>query len=511
MGGYNPPLAWPNPQAGVKPTGTDRFSAAAEQNSQTSLFDHYDYWMNMRRSADGNYWGNVLLNNSSVGTKAGQWTCVEQMVKLNNPTTASNGEHAIWLDGAKVSHLGQGFPNGTWSGGIFTQEPGGTPFEGFRWRSDINLNLNWIWLQNYSPYDPAGFSGNMKFAHVVVAKSYIGCLAGSSAPAPSDTIAPSVSVFSPAGGATVSGTINVSVGASDNVGVAGVQFKLDGANLGSEDTSSPYAVSWNTTTVSNGVHTVTAVARDAAGNAATSSAVTVSVSNTSGSAWPNEPAGLTTINDQPWNQLIGNGWNYLRRTSSKDASIIADTTTPFSPVNDLRIVFTPDMMQDSEPTVHWMGLNGIKEIYTGWWMKLSPNWSCSPAGCGKVTFLFSDAGQVYTNVYHSGANDGPPYRIGANTEWAPYGQQIWYPNVSTTAINAGEWHRIEFYYRRETNPGVSADGIIRWWVDGTLNGDYKNVHYPASSFVEFQYAPTLQHPPAAEQYMYIDHTHVRTP
>jgi len=179
MGGTNPPLSWPNPQAGVKPTGTDRFIAAAEQNPATTAgyFDHYDYWMDMHQSADGNYWGDMLLNNPNVRATPGVWTCVEQMVKLNNPTTSSNGEHAIWLNGVKVSHLGLGFPNGRWSGGIFTQDPTGTPFQGFRWRSDINLNLNWIWLQNYSPYDPAGFTGVMKFAHVVVAKSYIGCLA----------------------------------------------------------------------------------------------------------------------------------------------------------------------------------------------------------------------------------------------------------------------------------------------------------------------------------------------
>jgi len=103
--------------------------------------------------------------------------CVEQMVKLNNPVTALNGEHAIWLNGMKVSHLGQGFPNGTWSGGIFTQNPSGTPFAGFQWRNDPNLNINWLWLQNYAPDDPAGFSSTMRFAHVVAAKSYIGCLA----------------------------------------------------------------------------------------------------------------------------------------------------------------------------------------------------------------------------------------------------------------------------------------------------------------------------------------------
>ena len=51
----------------------------------------------------------------------------------------------------------------------------------------------------------------------------------------------------PAAGATVSGTVTVSASASDNVGVAGVQFLLDGASLGAEDTTAPYAISWNTT------------------------------------------------------------------------------------------------------------------------------------------------------------------------------------------------------------------------------------------------------------------------
>ena len=106
---------------------------------------------------------------------------------------------------------------------------------------------------------------------------------------------------------------------------------------------------------------------------------------------------------------------------------------------------------------------------------------------------------------------GPPYRIGVNTEWAPYGQRIWLPNLTTTYVNPGEWHRLEFYYRWETTPGISGDGIIRWWVDGVLNGNYTNIHYPASSFIEFQYAPTLQNPPPAEQYMYVDHTYVSVP
>jgi hypothetical protein len=95
-----------------------------------------------------------------------------------------------------------------------------------------------------------------------------------------DTTAPTVTMTAPANGATVSGTtVTVSANANDNVGVFGVQFKLDGANLGAEDTTSPYSVVWNTTTAVNGSHTLSAVARDTAGNTSTSTAVTVTVSN----------------------------------------------------------------------------------------------------------------------------------------------------------------------------------------------------------------------------------------
>jgi probable HAF family extracellular repeat protein len=97
-----------------------------------------------------------------------------------------------------------------------------------------------------------------------------------------DNVPPTVSITAPAAGATVAGTITVSASAADNVGVVGVQFKLDGANLGTEVTTAPYAVSWNTVSVSNALHTLTAVARDAAGNTSTSSAVTVKVKNRPG-------------------------------------------------------------------------------------------------------------------------------------------------------------------------------------------------------------------------------------
>jgi hypothetical protein len=96
-----------------------------------------------------------------------------------------------------------------------------------------------------------------------------------------DKIPPAVSVTAPVSGQTVSGrAFTVSGTASDNVAVAGVQFKLNGVNLAAEDPSAPYSIAWNSTVVSNGYHTLTAIAWDAAGNTATSAPVTIIVSNT---------------------------------------------------------------------------------------------------------------------------------------------------------------------------------------------------------------------------------------
>jgi hypothetical protein len=60
-----------------------------------------------------------------------------------------------------------------------------------------------------------------------------------------------------------------------------VQFKIDGVNVGAEDTSSPYSVVWSSTAVANGTHTLTAVARDAAGNTKVSSGLSITVGNVS--------------------------------------------------------------------------------------------------------------------------------------------------------------------------------------------------------------------------------------
>jgi hypothetical protein len=128
-----------------------------------------------------------------------------------------------------------------------------------------------------------------------------------------DSQAPTVSVTAPVSGATVSGIVTITASASDNVGVAGVRFKVDGASVGGEDLSAPYSISWSTTLSSNGSHSITATARDAAGNVRTSSAVTVNVNN-GGAAAP-----TLTLTANPTSITSGNSstlsWSSTGATS----------------------------------------------------------------------------------------------------------------------------------------------------------------------------------------------------
>jgi hypothetical protein len=94
----------------------------------------------------------------------------------------------------------------------------------------------------------------------------------------SDTTAPTVSLTAPANNTIVSAVTTISAIANDNVGVTNVVF-YDGSTILGNDSSSPYTYSWNTASVSNGPHSLTSKAYDAAGNSKVSSIITVTVSN----------------------------------------------------------------------------------------------------------------------------------------------------------------------------------------------------------------------------------------
>ena len=97
--------------------------------------------------------------------------------------------------------------------------------------------------------------------------------------APPDTTPPSVSIIAPANGSDVSGIVTVTANATDNVGVSRVEFYVDGAVVEPSSDTASYSFSWDTRTVKNGDHALTARAYDTSGNTGISKEVVVTVTN----------------------------------------------------------------------------------------------------------------------------------------------------------------------------------------------------------------------------------------
>ncbi len=107
---------------------------------------------------------------------------------------------------------------------------------------------------------------------------------------------PSVAITGPGNGASVSGSTTLTVNATDSVGVAGVQYYLNGNLLGQEVTTAPFSLQWNTTTVPNGSYTLTAQTVNYAGSTAMAAPVTVTVNNPADTTPPTVALTYPTVN-----------------------------------------------------------------------------------------------------------------------------------------------------------------------------------------------------------------------
>lgn len=108
-------------------------------------------------------------------------------------------------------------------------------------------------------------------------------------PPTSDTQPPQATLTAPADLATgLAGTLALSASATDNVGVAGVEFQLDGVPVGATDTTAPYGVTVDTSAYASGQHVVRVRARDAAGNVSAWDSATVEFGGSR-----TQPAGFT--------------------------------------------------------------------------------------------------------------------------------------------------------------------------------------------------------------------------
>lgn len=149
----------------------------------------------------------------------------------------------------------------------------------------------WSAMAELGPDDFADYRAGGLYALVTTPAHAEGTLRGQIDPPDAaffDNTPPVVAMLSP--GASVSGSVTLEATATDDRNIAVVRFLVDGNVVGT-DTSAPYSVSWDSTTVANGDVALTAEADDEAGNTGTSAAINVTVENA-------QPVSLADIQDQ---------------------------------------------------------------------------------------------------------------------------------------------------------------------------------------------------------------------
>ena len=151
---------------GICPDGNVRFMTSVEPFGHAGAFPPpgawrlLSYWCEMEMDRiDNKYWGNGCGAKAPVVATQDTWTCVEFMVRMNSSPLERDGIQAYWVDGKLVAG-----------------------FEGFRWRTARNLQVNGVWLNYFMSAVAASRQGSkqpletstVRFDDVVVAKAYIG-------------------------------------------------------------------------------------------------------------------------------------------------------------------------------------------------------------------------------------------------------------------------------------------------------------------------------------------------
>jgi peptidoglycan/xylan/chitin deacetylase (PgdA/CDA1 family) len=339
------------------------------------------------------------------------------------------------------------------------------------------------WAQNSSTFTTPANVKTLTIFHVI---NKVGWLQTDDFSLTSATAAtpPVVNLTAPAANATVNGTQTFSANASDAIGVAGVQFKVDNTNVGAEDATAPYSVNWDSKSVANGNHTVSATARNTSGlttsvsqsvnvqNTATapSVAITTPAANATLSGVQNiiasasDSAGIKNV------QFKLDGANLGNPVSAAPYSLSWNTTTAPNGVHTLTAVATNNSNVITTSGAVSVNVQNITQQTSG----LIPNGSLETAqdtntpqgwissSWGTNTSVFN-----YLNTGHTGAHS-------VKVEATSYtnGAANWFYN--SVPVTAGKTYQYQNWYQSNVDTEVDAevqmnDGTTQYiWLGNAL-------------------------------------------
>lgn len=190
----------------------------------------------------------------------------------------------------------------------------------------------------------------------------------------------------------------------------------------------------------------------------------------------NEPSGSSVIFQTSFNNLSGMNDDY------NSTQIRADATAPTSPSNCMysRLAagsLTGGIQLRVQPGSTW------NDMYVRKWWRTNPGFQGRTVG-NKMFFMRGNTTNGVFLFNNSSLVNGAGTMIFAHNTGRLDNSHIWssdlgltgFPNVGSGRLTVGTWYLLEAYIKCSTN-ATSRDGIVRWWVNGVLAGNYTNANY----------------------------------
>jgi hypothetical protein len=192
----------------------------------------------------------------------------------------------------------------------------------------------------------------------------------------------------------------------------------------------------------------------------------------SGAAWSGEPAGFTTITDQPWNELPSHPANPWSWNPTPNGAIVADATAPTPGGRAFRATVRKGTDGGgshntwySFPAEH----QGYSELYFSAWYKFPKEWQNHLVGTKQLWPAYDGA----TNQLYTGFS-GREMRPQVNLQGQRWGNRNLKTNLGPSSHHdlspwRDQWVRLEYHVRMNTvnhrgGDKGRADGVVRMWI-----------------------------------------------
>jgi len=230
--------------------------------------------------------------------------------------------------------------------------------------------------------------------------------------------------------------------------------------------------------------------------------------------WTNEPAGANVVLDCPFNSVSGCG--ILDAYSS--SRIVPDSSAPISASNAVQSTIYAGNSSGGMQ-LNWVAPQTYNEMYVGLMWRTNPQFQGRQVG----NKLFFVRGPSVNGAFLMNGPAGGPWQMifSHNTASLDNSHTCQFdlglgcaPNVSSGALTTGIWTKLEVYVKKSTT-ATSRDGIVRWWVNGVMAGNYTNMNYAQNGLNEWVWSETwdgtVNPVPTVDWSHYVDHLHVSIP